>query len=1323
MDVWQTCGHLLAAQPTSRIYVSLAGFVIMAVPAPARPSHEAKMLGLGVVQLSEFGKNHKQLDFAARLLDGYFNRDARYPDLDQLVVSRTSEFYAAQDLVTASGYKPFKIGTTAFPEDLHKRINAKDSSPCKMGLLPRIERVWIAQGASLYLWQYTRNSQIQSFEEMKDEIMDVQIATPRPNVFVNTVKALLVITTSSTMYMYAISHGSDISDISVYDTGIKIPVHDMGPLRICSMSSTGRIFFTGKNRGIDIWEAVCSNQESWFKPKCRKVRHTGGNSLSHFFQSATSTPQPEYVIDSAIDESRSLLYTLSNKSTIRVYTIGANDGSVVLQCTYPMSKTQQHLGFAMAGSDILPMTRNCEFISISPVENFQSEYVRLVAVSSSGLRIYFRCDNLAGNPTYTFQALYARQPPLDGKLGTTLRLSYVLDSDMFVAVVEGAESEDGKLESSASAEKKVSNSKPENTKSEKDLATRNTERNLRLFMSVFDSTRVLHQLDVGTQPSFAELSGWLSIRGSVQSIKLIRGGPQVQRGRGNHTAQGYANGERQFCVLTNYALYSVQTRLFSERLEIGTDPVSQLTSIYGNMEICCAALSVATRPSASISRSQRNQAVSTYFRYGGLPVFKKDMELTRNIIIDDPKTAIGSSAKAAETPVLIRLSALFDGLAAYLSRLLQELWMKNIVTYKRQRDGKVFNVRFSISRELLERIYEHLSGLWECLSENRSFSEGMGSRPQYSPHVYVGDVSVLNQTEHRSLAALEALVKSCRQGIAFLLLIQAETSTNPNGVESLLTYFSQENYEKFLTMSYRDFFSEAKESQVARELVTCLVNYVINRGDIVDSVAHMLQKRCDSYFSGGDVLVYKALEYLHAAEAAASPNEGDIRLQNLYQSVRLLKKAAGIIQLDTLRDIVNEYIHFEFYPGIAEVVLAVAGEIDPANTALGYLRENKPVNDLREPTYRAKLECFELLFKVLKNIDADSPAGKETYRIMIDNNDELFHFCLYDWLLNNDRADVVAQLSTSFLLPYLQLNAKQNVQVAELLWKYYHKRGDTLAAADVLLALARGSVPVKMDQRLEFLGRAMGFCNLVYPQNARQLVVRMTTMVQAYLRIATIQSDICREVEQDTKLDDSNREEALKMLNSRLLTATELYNFFAEPLGYYSICLSIFELSDYRELGDICSCWQKLFEGTRSKAAADQTRHYAQISQLIQTLGRKFLNCEFIFPVTRIVPLAEKYSFEHCAGAPAGWVAEAFLKAGVPHKVLYDILMGLLRQHIHPFDSFDAQQAIANDVCAVVSNWSQFDRWAPKESVTTDDQSLLSQHTEVNVMSLLTYSS
>lgn len=78
---------------------------------------------------------------------------------------------------------------------------------------------------------------------------------------------------------------------------------------------------------------------------------------------------------------------------------------------------------------------------------------------------------------------------------------------------------------------------------------------------------------------------------------------------------------------------------------------------------------------------------------------------------------------------------------------------------------------------------------------------------------------------------------------------------------------------------------------------------------------------------------------------------------------------------------------------------------------------------------------------------------------------------------------------------------------------------------------------------------------------------------------------------------------------------------------------------------------------------------------------------ESTFPVPILLPMLEKYAFEHQRGiAPRQWAVEVFEKLQVPNEKIYAVLEAMFYNNEAPFHGPN-RRLIANDIVWVAVHW------------------------------------
>lgn len=137
----------------------------------------------------------------------------------------------------------------------------------------------------------------------------------------------------------------------------------------------------------------------------------------------------------------------------------------------------------------------------------------------------------------------------------------------------------------------------------------------------------------------------------------------------------------------------------------------------------------------------------------------------------------------------------------------------------------------------------------------------------------------------------------------------------------------------------------------------------------------------------------------------------------------------SVSQLITIK---NEFNNFKFYKGTAKLALQFAHNIDPTgitNYSL-FLKKNKhPLSDLDSalmwkksnpgaedhPLYQLRLHAYGIVIDIFNQLDLASKGilsreeleklkqdKKDLVAIVLESQDELFHYCLYKWYMDKN---------------------------------------------------------------------------------------------------------------------------------------------------------------------------------------------------------------------------------------------------------------------------------------------------------------------------------
>lgn len=1181
-------------------------------------------------------------------------------------------------------YSPFTFKSVInTPDEIFEQYN-NTSVSTYMGLFPEIERAWIAVDSRLYFWNYRGDkNDFQAFEELQEAIVAVKLVKPKKGTFIAEVNYLLVIATTDDIYLVAISHKKG-KPMELYDSGMSVSTVGMQVDQLHVDNTTGRIFFSGKKDSVNLWEVCYESHDSWFRSKCSKVCRTRSGLISNLVPTLpklpASLPLPqmpwnndssfnshsgaEAIMQISIDETRSLIYVLTTHSTIYVYTMLSDREDIRELAKIPLSKIRAEIrgarpaptdnAFSFSGEDLSLLTANFlaqpfKIVALEPIKSYQSRSVYFAAITDNGTRVYYRAttpETRTGFSTsLNLQCFHVRPgpqlvndmvPKAPSKPG-----SRILEPHYFFSVM------------------------PNETTTGGD----------RILCCALDTAYLL-----STAHGDYEVYDTLDIEGHVRAIEMITpkfSAAPTPVGYGNETAAQYTVTPPQVAIMTNTGIFIYERKFPYMVFEQLLPDMQRFYDLYGTTEVCSEALAFVCKPSLAAD-SLKSQVAANYIGIGGKPAY--------------------SAQQKYQNKLLFQPSGCCQGLATYLSRIIRDTWSKPVFSVQKNAATKNTTLRLNASRENLEVLQGRLLDLLRFFEMYRAHIDGLENGPSQKVGETLDEES-LYLMEHRSMQALLKLVKSMREGSGFLLLLLEETLPFSQGIEAALSHLPTEPRKKLETLTFRDFFASNDGRIIAKELVTSLVNLNIARGGSVSSIAGVLQDRCESYCTAEDVILYKASEFLRKAKLGV--HDLHVKTQNLYASLNMFKLAAPALTEEVLRETIEEYVSLDFCQGAVDVALRAAMDIDRANLSLAYYLAGCPANDPRSELFLAKKNIYNMIFKVLESADAKvasaatasaatqnlvSSMRDETYKACFLSEDELFHYCFYDWFFEKGLESRLMEVQTPYILSYLVFKAEREFSFAELLWIYCKKCGDSFKAAEELFKLAVGNFELSLDERMRYLSRARTYCGADGDAETKHAMDRLETMIDEYLLVASVQHELLWAIQEDKRLDSDVQKESIAKLNGKILTISELFNDFAKPLGYHDVCLAVFRASDHRDSMEIISTWTALL--TKVDATSeDKGEAYKAISSTVQKLGQQFRLQEFVFPLEFLVPYLEKYKFERAPEPPNGWTTETFLNAGVSCEALYGLLQDMLERREYPFDSDKAYKMLVGDIIYLLNRW------------------------------------
>ncbi|GMM38473.1 Nup170 protein [Saccharomycopsis crataegensis] len=1270
------------------------------------------------------------IELASKYVQSVLEYDRSTPILDESThLSNPVNYFYNKNINGLGPLNTFeKVTMSSIPdkvlEELKGSVNNKNLN---LGLFHELNKAWIINGNKLILWDYLNDANYSIIDEIPHDILAVKLIKPKPNTFVDSVKHLLIVSTSHNIYILAVCVKPDgKNELEIFNSDLSVSVNSINANNFICFEKTGQIFFTGYGDELNIWELTYSSDEKWFDKKCNKKCLTRSN-LSYLLPStgmfgSTSGESAETVISLQIDESRDVLYTLSSKSVIRAYTIKKDglDGPYVLRPSQILTDLRTT---ACKGAKLLAKAL-FNIVSINVVTKNENDNLYLVAITQGGCRIYFN-GALYGGKVAALRFQNIKFPP----------------SKLTVAEIQQqiqGQQQQQQLSTSLLGTNATLNSRPNNlleyqkespilvntTSKSKIISpgifvaavqkTKGDQENNKLFVSVPDYGILNYYHEYIENATFLETYG--VIYDIVQLTPSVHA-TNTPKGYANYFASQYTSIPLHIAVLTNKGVAIYKQRTPSSIFTSLGEQLLPFVERYSLQEACSTALSIICNDkySESIKLNTFNFFVGAISNYSfeNKPVYEKPASLTST-----PLETFNYSFEH------VKLSPRFYGITLLVSRIFRDIWAKQVFLIDKNSflpNGTKNEKHLTESKQFLSDINiekAQVIGFLNTVVVLIKFFDDYGNRIPYFSNSLISNRGISReeetsmQAEYTALNSIYEMLKIMKEAFSFLLILFDESLIVGFEDQSLafkdtIKFISLETQEKLAKLKFSDLFSLTNDTKdIVKDVFTSIINKNIAKGVSVDYLADSLQKHCSSFCSANDVIIFRAFEHLRKANSIGS-KDNDVKLQELSIAVKLLKNVGGSLTIDNLKEAVSIMIKLDYYPEVIEFVLDIANIIDKDKLAIKYLNDGQPINDERRKVYNMKIERFKLIFDILVEIDIKSIQSYENFRKNYGNdpinlestklrdqsyalcfkyNDKLFHYEFYDWFVAQDLDKKLLEIDTPFILSYLKERSVHSAEICYLLSRYYSKRQYYYESADVFYKLATSDFALSLDQRIEYLAKASGFCNCVEQFNLRQQTVELLNNIQNNLDVAGIQLELVNKLQNDTALTEAQKNENIELLNKNILDISQLYNEFADPLGYDDLCLIIFKESDYRNFEEIHTKWDHILEKIKSiyDSNSEMEPLGVMVSNVMIQVGKRVHDSEFVFPIPVLIEKMLKVLSP--VQLTPGIIVDSFIKSGVSYSKLYYILKEMIE-----INTSKDKSSIKNEMVYLIQNWWQND--------------------------------
>ncbi|EPB85962.1 hypothetical protein HMPREF1544_07294 [Mucor circinelloides 1006PhL] len=329
---------------------------------------------------AEPGKGYQAISAASATLESKAAVDRKFPDLYKTFTENPKYCENSSDAYRNVILKKSITMSTSVLSEIQQ---FDQNSPC--GFAPLIDRAYFVIKNRLCLLDYAVSRDITHHEET-DDIVGVGFVAPKPGIFVDSVKQLMVIATAREVKILGIANGPDgLQFVNSFMTTLTNGVH----MHQIIGTSQGRIFMLGNDDNV--WELDYRARETWFTSKCFKKVHTTGNSFQFLF----GKPR-DRIVQLAVNEDGTILYQLTQNSSIHVVYLGT-DG-VTYNTAYKKHDCIADAKISNPSSS--QFTPNTRIVSIHTTTKQESLSYHLVAITSNGSRIYYNNQKNAQHMNY-----------------------------------------------------------------------------------------------------------------------------------------------------------------------------------------------------------------------------------------------------------------------------------------------------------------------------------------------------------------------------------------------------------------------------------------------------------------------------------------------------------------------------------------------------------------------------------------------------------------------------------------------------------------------------------------------------------------------------------------------------------------------------------------------------------------------------------------------------------------------------------------------------------------------------------------------------------
>jgi len=1103
------------------------------------------------------------------------------------------------------------------------------------GIFPEIHHAWITFDHQLILWNYLGEARSYlQFDQLTQIIVSVGLVKPKPDVFVEEVEYILVIATPVECIILAVVFDEN-NELSLLPTQLAVSTDNVTMLQIAG-TDTGRVFMCGRDGHM--YELAYQAEDGWFTKKCRKLNHTQPV-ISGYIPAFLKITGEDPLIDMTIDNTRKLLYALSAKSTIYVFSLGSNGQGFKKIASINNIKSKIFRLWREAQQYLSPNLYNV--ISISAILENDSSLLHLLAVTASGFRLYFttlsrrslikaiQTGEKRNMTPSTLELVHVQAPPR--KPGGDTRNPY---------------NDYGEIHSVFYSQGVCV------------MAETTQQQEVLLICTAADLTQGAYDSEL-----LPEKVSFITLKDGPVVWGVTCTHPQrLLEPRTSELANQHKLPALGVLCLTNQRLSAITKRRPVDQLyellakshgNLGGD-LEAFVKRYGADQTCAMCVLIISAFQGRTLKNITPEDLTKDFTphlIGGIPIDGSRSEHVSSL-------AEQCFFKYC-TPKQIGASVKFQAVSLYVARVLAPIWDKPIFSFPDSEDfselkedrfidtlicSNIAPAESEAIQDLLNRVHKYfLPKLVRTVSTPPRLATGQTPRvprPQDEP----------SKQEDKLLNDLNVLTQRAIEGLALVELIHEQSQQETDSYLQIPLHLKFQSTD----LSFRDLISSEKGVQVAGGLINSLINHFSDPDSelAVNELSSVLEARCSTFFSRTYISQFQVLERLKKLA-----NAGQVQKSELEQIVDELLPIAGAVDL---HPIFQQFSMLAYYEAIPRLALARAKILDPDQSALFWEKSHRPPQDEKgKRAYSLRMDCYDTIIRTLDYLlqsmipyDLDSGDDQSYYQQMIyssirQHDDELFHWAIFDWYLKHLSNKSITDKTEFLQLPSKYLESFLSGYNMEMLYDFYVLRSRYTDAARVANDLANRP-GISIHRRIEHLADTINCAQQAKSSNN----------VQEYsdrMDVAQVQLSIFNQINAlEFPMESAHlKRAALEELHRSLLPLNELWTKFAHRFSLWQAQLLIFHCARKSDPPRVKNAWINFINHNQEYAA----QNLDALRMNVIAFGKQIYPSEWAFPVDDICRMLEDINSNTYAPEDPQfpWVVQTMLEIGVSFLKLFEV--------------------------------------------------------------------